>query len=148
MWDNDDVYRYLGQDMLGEINIENLKKRPRRELRRVLDIGMSRHRDHEANRWLMFPKYRAAKLAILLMPKRYINWLVDLICRLDMSKMILDEDDLARAQFKLYNFRGRPYRNLVRDGQGFIVDMKGTGQYVPKENEIIFSYTALKPLND
>lgn len=145
MFDFDDAYRYRFQDLLGEIHMDNLKLKPRKELRRVLDVCASREVDHAANRLLMFPKYKAGKSLILIMPKKWLNWLVAIITNLDMSKIELDEDDLSWAQHKFYNFRGRPYRNLVRNGQGFIVDVRGTGKYIPNGRDIIYSLSAINP---
>lgn len=145
MFDFDDAYRYRLQDLLGEIKIDLLKKKPRRELARVLSVGIKRETNNDANKWLMFPKYRVAQLVVFLMPRKWLRWTVNAISNMDMSKVELDEDDLFYAQFKEYDFRGRPYRSLVNDKIGFIIDIDGKERYLPKRNEILFSYSAIKP---
>ena len=145
MYDFDDAYRYRLQDIFGEINLVALRRHPRRELRRVLKLAMEREMDHDANRWLMQPKYLAVISLVSLMPPSWVKWIVNLLLRMDMSKVVLDEDDLSWAQYKQYNFRGRPYRNLVRNGIGFIIDIQGTGKYIPNGRELVFSNSAINP---
>lgn len=145
MYEFDDSYRWPLQDIFSEINIKALNKHPRIELRRVLSLAMSRVTNHEGNRLYMFPKYKVARSLVLFMPPSWLKRLVKVILELDMSKIEMDEDDLSWAQWKEYNFRGRPYTSLVRDGHGFIIDIAGTGKYIPNGRYVIYSLSAINP---
>lgn len=100
----DDAYRFRIQDILSEINKVSLRKSPRKELRRVLDIAMSREGYDDLR-----GKYRMLKIGTYIAPPKYLKLAVDILLEIDTDKVKLDYNDQDWYKYKCYDFGGFHY---------------------------------------
>lgn len=113
IWEYDNSYRYRGQDLFGELNIQNLQKNPRRELLRVWNIGIEREGDENTkNKRELFGK------VIYFIPFFYpklFKAFVSYLKTLDFNEVKLDEGDIYDcARRDLYNFQGKPLLDRIK----------------------------------
>lgn len=97
----DDAYRFRLQDLLGELNKQNLILNPRKELKRLIDLGIQREHWEGVQ-----GKFKSWKKLINLIPKKILNKIVLVLLELDMDKVKLDESDMDWAVDKPYDFGG------------------------------------------
>lgn len=102
LFEFDDAYRYRAQDIVTMINLLEFYNNPRKELRRVFDIALSRE-VHEPQRKKMAKVYTLITYAVMLpsiqrtLKKSWVN----------MELIKFDESDIYWAGFKdNYNFMG------------------------------------------
>lgn len=101
----DTAYRLRGQDVLGEINKEWLSQNPRKEVLRVLNIGLRRELGIR-DKWGMIIKI--AKVALLFPGIK--SKVVEFTSELNLEKIELDEDDQYFCLNRInYNFMGLDY---------------------------------------
>jgi hypothetical protein len=97
----DDAYRFRLQDIVSEISKASLMESPRRELKRIFDVAISREGYDD-----LIGKYKMVKTAITFAPSLYIRYIRDILLELDIDKIRLDSDDIDWAKYKCYDFGG------------------------------------------
>lgn len=90
----DDAYRYRFQYTLGEINSENLRKNPYKELSRLIQIVVDREKEPRLRD--TFKKLK--KFLFLASFFKVRNEIMKILLRLDPDKLKLDEGDRYYAQ--------------------------------------------------
>ena len=106
VWEYDYIYRFIGQDIFGELDKKNLKN-PRKELIRLADILLERSNNDgiEAN-------IRRARKLVRFLPKWILNGVVRFLQELDPEEMKLDETDFYWCcDMPQYDFRGISYKS-------------------------------------
>jgi hypothetical protein len=91
----DDAYRYRFQDILSEVNIEQLKKDPVKELNRLLDILISRDESLK-EKWQMVQKF----VHLIRFKKDLRVFITRFIDELNMDEIRMDELDLYHCETK------------------------------------------------
>ena len=110
LWEYDNSYRYRGQDLFGEFNKDSLKRNARREILRVLDIGIERELDGQRTGEGTYKKRKIIKHCIHIFsyvyPKIFKEF-TEYLLTLDFDEVKLDEEDIYDcARRDLYNFQG------------------------------------------
>ena len=102
----DDAYRFIFQDLIGgALNKYALRKNPRKELKHLVDIGISR------THWEgVKVKFNNIRFLLNFIPKGILNKIVEVLLEIDKDKIGLDEDDMDWAVDKPYDFGGVPYK--------------------------------------
>jgi len=104
IWEYEFVYRFIGQDVLGNLNKDNLKK-PRKELIRLLDILISR-----SNNDGVIKNTKKARKAVRRLPKWVLKKLTEALKRIDIDEIKLDENDMYWCLRRPnYDHRGLTY---------------------------------------
>ena len=103
----DTRYRYTRQDLFGEIDIDNLRMRPRKEVLRLLDIWIKREIDGDWQK----NKVKAMKAVVsVLLLKGYVKKFVSQFAwelKPKLQDSVLDEaDKWYCANWSNYNFGG------------------------------------------
>jgi len=105
---NDMAYRFSLQDILPEINIEELKRNPAQELRRVFDIFCERMED---DRWRGIGR---ATILLLRISPAFKRLIIDFLLEIDMDKVKLDDADYYFClQRPSYKFKGVPLEERI-----------------------------------
>ena len=108
----DNCYRMIFQDTFGEINIERIKEFPTKELVRIANLTIKRNRGNMGNKWTIL--WTFIKVAALFKKPR--EAMVKFILSLDMSKIIMDEDDRYwTLRYDVYSFAGRTFDDRFRE---------------------------------
>jgi hypothetical protein len=110
IWDGDLAYRFRGMDVLQNLNKENLRKSPKREIMRLVDLAISR----EINKEALSPggKVKMAKniLKIALLSKEFRKLAIGFLTNLDIEKMKFDINEQYWLANKFdYNYEGKTY---------------------------------------
>ena len=105
IWDGDLAYRFRGMDILQNLNKENLRKNPKREIMRLVDLAISRE-------IAVKEKVKMARrlLKIALWSREFRNTAVKFLNELDIEKMrysVIERYWLA-SKFD-YNYEGKTY---------------------------------------
>lgn len=100
----DNAYRFPFQDVVGELNVEKLKKHPIQEIRRLFDLMIGRQVfPHLA---LKYKKIKFITTILLIISPSLKKKVIEIIGRIDVSQIKPDEGDLyflaTRTDFK-YN---------------------------------------------
>lgn len=108
MWEFDRMYRYIGQDLLGELNQEELNKNPRKELLRIIDIGIKRTKIYDS---FINRKWKKLRLAVkwgMILRKDLFKELIMFLKELNLQKVKLDDGDYCHCIRRInYNFKGK-----------------------------------------
>jgi hypothetical protein len=102
----DSAYRFRAQDVFENLNKENVKKNVVKEVRRLLDIAISRE---DPEHGILYKLVPTAKLIVLLLrlSKELRDYVRAFFLELDLEKVRLDEADWYFClQRRAYNFRG------------------------------------------
>ena len=87
----DNAYRYRFQDVAAELNKENFKSRPIKELNRLLDIASKREKNQEVkDTWTLL---RMGLNYYLRFDRKLLKMFVDVLLEIDLDKVKLDEKD-------------------------------------------------------
>ena len=101
--ESDCAYRYRYQDFLGELNKENLKKNPTKEIKRLVGILYQRELAKEKELYGLIKKVLPFLLLVPSIKKKIITFLE----RLDVDKVKLSEEDIFWTnRYVDYDFRG------------------------------------------
>lgn len=112
----DDAYRYRIQDLLGEMDVEDMKKDPAKEISRLIDIAIARDPhgvNEQAGTGFKFDAVRKVIPFIVRLPgvRETINTFFSYA---DVNKMKLDEIDFYRCLiWGDYEFGGIPFQKRV-----------------------------------
>lgn len=137
-WENDDHYRFLMQDLLSALDKESLKKNPKKELKRLLDLGMSRSHFEGVKK-----KLGDLKKLLTFVPSRFLRIPTQVIQELNMDKIRLDSEDMEWAEDKPYDFGGVPWK-----GREYSLSKgKNYDKIKPMENEKSLSPSELEAFN-
>lgn len=94
----DDAYRYRFQLAVGQLNKENLRKNPVKELQRLFQDLMDRETAPEMKaKWRMFQKY----VALLRFSPRIFEKIIRVLELLNLGEIKMDEADMYFAKKKL-----------------------------------------------
>jgi len=112
IWEFEFAYRYMGQDIASELDVEKLRKNPVKEISRLFDILIERsHPGREKSK--IKKRWRAIKTVVMIycwVKKSRLKKLIDLIDWFQLDKIKLDEADWYHCCNRLnYNFRGMSY---------------------------------------
>ncbi len=119
MWDFDPSYRYMGQDIFGELNQEALKKNPAKELSRLFDIMIKREVSEDKERHLKSNLKKFKIILIILAKKGLLKEFVEILGKLDIEKFKLDEGDTYNfSVFPHYNLKGILYEDRLQMREG------------------------------
>ena len=111
IWEFDDVYRWRGQDGLGEISQEELKKNPIKEVERLFNRLIER--EWAGQKGDVARNWRVIKFGVLLLMKinkPFREKVLFILQNLDLEKIKLAEQDLYFCLEKYhYNFKNLNY---------------------------------------
>lgn len=106
MWEFDNYYRWMGQDIFGEINLEKLLENPTKEIMRMFGILMDRTMQDG-----LLPKWRAIRFLLFwsLATKGWIReFIKEFFKKIDLEKLKMDKSDIYYSYQKTgYNFGGK-----------------------------------------
>lgn len=106
----DDAYRYRFQDICGELNVEDLKKDPSKELVRLINIAISRDEKGTGPKI----KYLRRIMPFIMSLPGVKDTILTFIQYADINKMKLDEIDMYRCLiWGDYDFAGIPLERRV-----------------------------------
>ena len=122
-WEFDNSYRYRGQDIFGELDIEALRKNPRKEICRLLDIlyerewGPEKQAHPNMGIWGKWKSVRKIVPIGLLIFRKELQPIFEIVQEADLEELRLDAGDLYLCAVRPdYRFQGRSYsdRRLER----------------------------------
>lgn len=109
----DNCYKMVFQDVFGELNIERLKENPAKEIVRLANLTIKRNR-WMGNKWTIL----WTLIKVLALFKRTREKIVKFLLELDMSKVIMDEDDRYwTLRYDVYSFAGRTFDDRFREAK-------------------------------
>jgi hypothetical protein len=92
----DNAYRFRMQDLLAEMDIEAFKKKPTKELKRIIKIAQSRElRQEGKDMWTLMD---TIVVTYLLIDRKFKKMLVDIFSNLNKEKISLNESDKFYAK--------------------------------------------------
>jgi len=101
IWEYDNAYRFMGQDILGELDKSNLSKHPKKELLRLIDLAIKRKRGN-------FSKIRALRKVIKFIPTFFLREAIETLEKVDINEVELKDSDfywcLERNDYKHKNY--------------------------------------------
>lgn len=108
IWEFDHMYRYIGQDLLGELNKEALNRNPRKEILRLIDIGIQRTKLDDK---FIKTKWKKLRLLIslgMLLRRDLFKELIMFLKEVNKEKVQLDDGDYCHCLRRInYNFKGK-----------------------------------------
>lgn len=108
--ENDMAYRYRFQDIVAELNKENFNKKPIKELRRLLDIALTREHSNPAK------IFRIARKYVWLLRFKGLKQLKEIVKDIDIDKIKLSKEDVYwTAIVPNYDYRGLSYEARVKE---------------------------------
>ena len=112
VWEASDGYRYRGQDIFGELNKEALKRNPRKELLRLMDLLMSREQEGMKRKWGQF---RRPISLLMWLFRGKMKVVAEILNEIDLEQVKLDEADryfcMVRAD---YNYSGLSFMERMK----------------------------------
>jgi hypothetical protein len=99
VWEFDNAYRYMFQDIASETNKAIIRKEPRKEIIRLLDLAFERS--------VVSARIKVIKRIIQFTPKKYLMPIINFLSDIDIEQIKLDEGDKwFCANRPEYNFGG------------------------------------------
>ncbi len=116
----DTAYRYRFQDIVGELNKENFKKSPFKEIERLADIARGRecqeHDDKQVLGLLKLIKFVPVFIWYLRINRKLLKKIQEVVEKLDINEVKLSvEDTYWTNQYKDYNFRGLTFKERMQE---------------------------------